>query len=478
MFNVRTALKKILLLLISAVALLYAGRNASAFTVDGNKWTLNRSVMMHLSLGGFQPLQDGFTSFNDSAADALATWNQHLVHMRFRWLLGSSLPPSETDADNSVFFSGSVYGDGFGTNVLAVTLISSRGSVVTETDVIFNNAKTWDSYRGAQQGDIYDFHRVALHEFGHVLGLDHPDQAGQRVFALMNSRIGNLDSLTGDDIAGARSLYDNGPAYRSSIPAPNLVNLSTRGFIGTGEEVMIGGFIIQGWQPATVILRAIGNSLSASGVSGTNEDPTIELRNGSGQLLFNDDWVDGADSETIASYGLDPTGSREAALIATLAPGNYTVTVRGFEDVIGVGLVELYDLHTTNGRAGNISTRARVGTGNDVMVAGFIVGGGASKRVVLRGLGATLRDSGVANSLNDPLLDLRDSNGNRIRANDDWESDPEANEVRNSGLAPRFGNESAMHVTLNGGSYTAILSGFENQTGIGLVEVYDLSPSP
>ena len=112
------------------------------------------------------------------------------------------------------------------------------------------------------------------------------------------------------------------------------------------------------------------------------------------------------------------------------------------------------------------------------MVAGFIVGPGASKPVVLRGLGATLSDSGVANSLGDPVLDLRDTNGNSIRANDDWESDPEANEVRNSGLAPRYGNESAMHVTLNGGSYTAILSGFQNQTGIGLVEVYDLSPAP
>ena len=478
MFNVRTALKKILLLLLCALLLLGGVNIASAFKVDGDRWTANRGVMMHLSLGGFQPLQDGFTSFNDAAADALATWNQYLVHMQFRWLLGSVLPSSETDADNSVFFSSSVYGDTFGSNVLAITLISSRGSVVTETDVIFNNAETWDSYRGPQQGDIFDFRRVALHEFGHVLGLDHPDEAGQKVSALMNSRIGGLDSLTADDVAGARSLYDSGPEYRSSIPAPNLVNLSTRAFIGTGEEVMIGGFIVQGSQPATVILRAIGNSLAASGVSRPNEDPMIELRSSSGQLQFNDDWVDGTNSTTIASYGLDPTGSREAAVIATLQPGSYTVIVRGYEDVTGVGLVELYDLHTTGGRAGNISTRARVGTGNDVMVAGFIVGGGASKRVVLRGLGATLADSGVANSLGDPVLDLRDANGNSIRANDDWESDPEANEVRNSGLAPRYGNESAIHVTLNGGSYTAILSGFQNQTGIGLVEVYDLSPAP
>ena len=479
MFNVRIALKKILLSLSVCVLLLLGSAiNAGAFKLDGDKWTLNRSVMMHLSLGGPQPLQDGFNSFNESAADALAIWNQHLVHLRFRWLLGSILPPSETDADNSVFFSSSIFGDSFGSNVLAVTLISNRGSIVTETDVIFNTAESWDSYRGPQQGEVFDFHRVVLHEFGHVLGLDHPDQAGQSVSALMNSRIGSLDKLTNDDIAGAHALYDAGPNYLSSVPSSNLVNLSTRAFIGTGEQAMIGGFIVQGSEPATVIVRAIGNSLAANGVNGTNEDPTVELRNASSQLQYNDDWIDGSNAQTIASYGLDPTGSREAAVIATLQPGSYTVTVRGWEDATGVGLVELYDLHTTNGRAGNISTRARVGTGNDVMVAGFIVGGGASKRVVIRGLGATLRDSGVANSLNDPVLDLRDPNGNRIRLNDDWESDPEANEVRNSGLAPRYGNESAMHVTLNGGSYTAIMSGFENQTGIGLVEVYDLSPAP
>ena len=476
MFNVRTLVKKSLLPLFFAFALLFAGRDASAFKVDGDKWTPNRGVMMHLSLGGFRALQDGYNSFNDSAADALSNWNQHLVHMRFRWILGSILPPAESDTDNSVFFSSNVFGDSFGSNTLAITLISTRGTVVSETDVIFNSAKAWDSYRGPQQSDVFDFRRVALHEFGHVLGLDHPDEAGQSVSALMNSRIGSLDQLTSDDIAGARSLYDNGPAYLASVPSSNLVNLSTRAFIGTGEEVMIGGFIIQGTEPATVILRAIGNSLKANGVSGANEDPTIELRSASGQLQYNDDWIDNSSAATIASYGLDPTNSRESAVIATLQPGNYTVTVRGWENATGVGLVELYDLHTTNGRAGNISTRARVGIDSSVMVAGFIVGSGSPKPVIIRGLGLSLSDAGVANPLNDPMLDLRNANGDSVRANDDWESDPEANEVRNMGLAPRHGTEAAMHVTLNSGSYTAVMSGFQNQTGIGLVEVYDLSP--
>jgi hypothetical protein len=478
-FNVRTAVKKSLLVLSFAVLLLFVSRHASAFKVDGDKWTLNRTVLMHLSLGTPRPLQDGFASFNDAAADALATWNQHLVHLQFRWIVGSILPQSESDADNSVFFSNTVYGDAFGSSTLAVTLITTRGSIVTETDVIFNNADSWDSYRGPQQGNTFDFRRVALHEFGHVLGLDHPDQAGQQVHALMNSRIGSVDQLTADDIAGARSLYNNGPAYLSSLPSSNLVNLSTRAFIGTGEEAIIGGFIIQGSQPATVILRAIGNSLAGSGVNGANEDPTLELRSNSGQLQYNDDWIDNnSAAQTISSYRLDPTNSRESAVIATLQPGSYTVIVRGWENVTGIGLVELYDLHTTNGRAGNISTRGLVGTGDRVMVAGFIVGNGPSKRVVVRGLGLSLRDSGVANALNDPVVDLRDGNGNRIRVNDDWEADPEADAVRQAGLAPRHGTEAAMHVTLNSGAYTAVVTGFDNQTGIGLVEVYDLSPAP
>ena len=478
-------MKSLPLLILSAVALVSASREALAFATDGDRWTPNRGVMMHLNLGG-GALQDGFTSFDASAADALNLWNQHLVHVRFRWQMQSPLPPKEDDTDNSVFFSDKVYGESFGSNVLAVTLISTRDSstttndVVVETDVIFNSAEQWDSYRGPQQASRYDFHRVALHEFGHVLGLDHPNQANpkQTVTAIMNSTIGNIDSLQQDDINGVRSLYDNGPAYLSSNPAPNLVNLSTRAFIGTGEEVMIGGFIIQGSQPATVVLRAIGNSLAARGVQGPNEDPTIELRSSSGVLQTNDDWVDYADAATIASYGLDPTNSRESAVIATLNPGSYTVVVRGWEDVTGVGLVELYDLHTTGGRAGNISTRARVGSGARVMVAGFIVGAGPAKSVVLRGLGPSLADAGVANTLPDPVLELRDSSGNLIRANDDWESDPESAAVRDSGLAPSRGNESALHVTLAPGSYTAVLTGFENGSGIALVEVYDLSPAP
>jgi hypothetical protein len=456
-----------------------------AYVLEGYSWTRNRNVLMHLSLPAAGPYQDGSPSLNAAAEDALNTWNQYLVHMHFVVNRGSILPPSGDDGNTSVTLSNTIYGDAFGSGTIAVTLVTPRDATLVEADVIFNSAFSFDSYRGPLQSDFIDFRRVALHEFGHVLGIDHPDEANpkQNVGAIMNSRVSGIDSLQPDDINGAKSIYDSGPAFLNALPAPNLVNLSTRAFVGTGNNVVIGGFIIQGSQPATVILRGIGNSLPAIGITDALSDPVIELHSASGATLSeSDDWIDGSSASTIASYHLDPSNSREAAVLATLNPGSYTVVLRSFDNgdgkLTGTGLIELYDLHTSGGRAGNISTRGPVTTGNHILIGGFIVGGNQTKEVVVRAIGPSLSAAGVTGALPDPTVELRDATGNLVDSNDNWGTHPKAAQIQAEGLAPTQPAESALQVTLNPGSYTAVVRGANGTTGIGLVEIYDLSPAP
>lgn len=458
---------------------------SQGFDRSGYSWNRNRTVLMHLSLPPGGPYTDGSASLNASAENALNLWNQHLNHMKFAVNRGSILPPDGNDANTSVSMSNTIYGESFGSRVLAVTLVTPRGATMVEADVIFNSAFSYDSYRGPLAPDIEDFHRIALHEFGHVLGLDHPDQAvpAQARAAIMNSTIGNLDSLQADDIAGAKSIYDSGPSYLSSNPAPNLLNLSTRAFVNTGQGALIGGFIIQGSQPATVILRALGNSLPALGIGNPLRDPLMELRAANGALIAeSDDWIDDPNASAIASYRLDPTNSRESAILATLNPGAYTFVVKAFDNqdgqLTGTSIVELYDLHTSTARVGNLSTRGQVLQGDQVLIGGFIVGGGAPKTVIVRALGPSLAQSQVSNPLNDPALELRDAFGNQLAFNNNWGDDPSAKQIQTEGFSPSQPVESAVRATLNPGNYTGIVRSASGATGIALVEIYDLSPAP
>ncbi|CAN5597202.1 hypothetical protein BH20VER3_BH20VER3_18470 [soil metagenome] len=454
------------------------------FSLEGQSWTRDRTVRMQLSFGMPRTLLDGSTSFNQVALSALNIWNGYLEHLQFAGNLASPVAPANNDDENSCFFSANVFGDTFGEDVLAVTLLSFRGTVFEQSDTIFNSSYTWDSYRGAARAGLVDLRRVALHEFGHTLGLDHPDEDGQTVAAIMNSHIGNLDNLAADDIAGVKSLYDTGPAYQTVPDAPVLKNISTRGFIASDDNALIGGFIVQGSQSATVILRAVGPSLAEIGFAGQLIDPVLTVYDSTQrQIATSDDWFTGPNAATISSFGLDPSNSRESAVYLTLQPGAYTVIVKSFSSAqtpatTGVGLFELYDLSSNGARAGNISTRGQVLGGDNVLIGGTIIGGTDPKTVIMRAIGPSLAAAGIAAPLSNPILELHDGNGVLLQSNDDWGNGPDADAISDENLAPTNAKESALLATLNPGSYTAIVQGVGGVIGVALVEVYDISPAP
>jgi Calx-beta domain len=264
----------------------------------------------------------------------------------------------------------------------------------------------------------------------------------------------------------------------SPTPGAQAINLSTRMQVQTGSNVAIGGFIITGAVPKHVLLRAIGPSLAQFGIPNVLADPVLELHGqGAFATMTNDNWRDDPVQEAaIVATGIPPANNFESAIDATLSPGAYTAVVSGKDNTSGVSLVEVYDLdQSAAAKLGNMSTRALVNTGNDIVIAGFILGGhSGDDRVVVRGIGPSLTQLGVPDALANPTLELRDSNGMLLVADDDWQDNPaQAAELIGAGLAPAHQSESGIATTLPPGLYTALLAGLNNGTGVGLVEVYD-----
>jgi uncharacterized delta-60 repeat protein len=258
-----------------------------------------------------------------------------------------------------------------------------------------------------------------------------------------------------------------------------LGNISTRLRVLSGDNVLIGGMIATGTGGTRVILRAIGPSLTALGVPGALEDPTLELFQGSTLLMSNDDWQSSSQQAEIAASGFAPGNAAESAIIWTLTPGQgYTAIVRGKNGTTGVGVVEAYDLdHSQTSKLGNISTRGFVDVDNNVMIAGVIVGpgNGTSARILARALGPTLSDLGVPGALANTTLDLVNSSGTVVRSNDNWRDDPvQQSAIEAAGLAPGHDEEAALVETVTPGAYTAIVRGSNRTTGVALVEVYHL----
>jgi uncharacterized delta-60 repeat protein len=264
----------------------------------------------------------------------------------------------------------------------------------------------------------------------------------------------------------------------SPTPAAQALNLSTRMRVQTGDNAGIGGFIITGTAPKQVLLRGIGPSLAGFGIADALANPTLDLRRPDGtRIRANDNWRDDpVQAAAIKATGIPPQNDLEAAIIETLDPGSYTVILRGMGMTTGVGLVEVYDLNQgANSKLANLSTRAFVEIGNNIVIAGFVLGGSnGNDRVVARGIGPSLTAFGVANALADPTLELRDSNGALLASNNDWQDNAaQAAELTAAALAPTNNSESGIAITLPPGPYTALLAGLNNGTGVGVVEVYD-----
>jgi hypothetical protein len=278
-------------------------------------------------------------------------------------------------------------------------------------------------------------------------------------------------------------------------PLPRLTNISTRAHVETGDNVVIGGFIVRGSGADRVIIRALGPELSRYGVANPLGNPTLELHDGNGNLIAsNNNWgttiIGGIITQNqvrdIMDSGYAPSNGLESAIIADLQPGNYTAIVRGVNNTTGVGLVEVYDLDNPGtvptSFLRNISSRSLVLTGDDVMIGGFIVHGTGTKRVIVRAIGPELTRHGVQNVLPDPTLELHNAAGTLIAYNDNWQTtvrggiitQDQVMDIQNSGHAPTDASESAIIAELPPGRYTAIVRGKNIIVGVALVEVYDL----
>jgi hypothetical protein len=250
-----------------------------------------------------------------------------------------------------------------------------------------------------------------------------------------------------------------------------------------GDGALIGGFIITGSNNARkqVIIRGIGPSLTAFGVQGALANPTLDLYDSyigfeNPPLRSNDDWI--TNRAEVQATGIPPNNDLESAIVYATSPGAFTTVLSGKDNGSGIGVVEVYDLNSDeNAILANISSRAFVGAGDSsALIAGFIIGGSGTgpSRVVVRGIGPSLRPFGIAAPLQDPTLELRNANGTTLKSNDDWQQSTDAAEIGSRGLAPTDTHESALVISLTKGNYTAIVRGVDGGTGIGLVDVYDV----
>ena len=567
-----------------------------AYVLEENTWAAGQ-VSFDLQLGDAGgTLADGNTSWDQVALQALQIWNPELGTIQLVGNVGATSSRARGNRINNVFFSANVYDNAFGSGTLAVTVTTFQvGGNRVESDVLFNASESWNSYRGNTRDSATDLRRVAIHEFGHALGLDHPDDSGQMVSAIMNARVGNLDTIVADDIGGVKILYgrydgsvdDHGNNQGSAtsvapksntagmlgtggdidyfvvtLPTAGVISVSTKGstdtkgrlldasgsvlatdddsgsatnfrivrsglaagaytiavegkssdttgpyelavnFEGTSTEPpgaktarlinlavraragetgpLIAGFVTSGGKKS-LLVRASGPAIAAFGVTNVLADPLLEVFAGSTQIDRNDNWQASSVAAIAASVGafVVTPGSPDAALSRSFDAGPYTAQASGVGGTTGTVVVEIYDADalSASGRLVNLSTRTFVASGDRALTAGFVIGGEGKLRLLIRGVGPTLSEYGVSGAISDPVIEVL-SGQTVVASNDDWGSDNSAAISAASAQVGAFTlvqeRDSALLLELSPGPYTVRMQGYENSTGEGLIEVYEV----
>ncbi|MEY2490925.1 MAG: hypothetical protein QOC70_2867 [Verrucomicrobiota bacterium] len=448
-------------------------------TVQGD-YTQNSDGLLSIEIGGtdagtgYDQLQvSGAASITGNLQVRLVNGFTPIVGQTYRIVNAGSLSGGFSSITQPSQAGISVSNDGGGVTVTITSVVAGAPVISSPTTVAATQGQAF-SYQITATNNPTSFGAMNLPDgltVDHATGLisGTPTIAGNYVVPMAANN--NAGSGQADLIIGVGPPAVTNPSQ--------LLNISTRMRVLSGDNALIGGMIATGTAGKRVIIRAIGPSLTAFGVPGALGNPTLDLFQGSMLLFSNDDWNNSSQQAEIAASGFAPGNALESAIIWTLTPGQgYTAIVRGINGTTGVGVVEVYDLNqAAASKLGNISTRGFVDVDDNVMIAGLIAGpgNGTSLNVLVRALGPTLSDFGVPGALANPTLDLVNASGTVIRSNNNWKDDPQQRAlIEAAGLAPAHDEEAALVETIAPGAYTAIVRGNNRTTGVGLVEVYKL----
>ncbi|MFL6584259.1 MAG: hypothetical protein ACJ8KU_07050 [Chthoniobacterales bacterium] len=434
-----------------------------------------------------------FIAKSDLAGGAVALNVEMNTNSSTSWFYGASTPPAGQYSWQSVVmhevghamgFIDTVNQDGSYVNAgpsifETLATLGIGGSAVSSLDqparaqAVISNNIYWSGQFGIASNGGNPIKLYSPNPYESGSNYSHIDPSQSAIAGLYYPSLADATYFPGPTAQELAIFHDIG--WATSPFNVQLANISTRVVIGTSDQVGIGGFIIRGTKQKKVLIRGIGPSLQARGVSGALSDPLLELHDAAvGLIASNDNWRSAAEATEIQNI-LPPTDDRESAMIRTLDPGkSYTAIIKGTNGSTGVGLVEIYDLEANSGPdLANISTRGNVLTDENIMIGGFIVQGVTAQTMVARGLGPSLTAAGVSGALADPTLDIRDTQGNLLITNDNWKDDAnQANALQQNKIAPTNDFEAAVIVNVPAGTYTAQLRGKNGGSGVGLVEIY------